>query len=316
MQGINNTELQFQMALRDQIIYNQREVHRKFWELLVSLGLGEKQILELGAMQGITMDDIKMITPGPSNTTHSLNLKYEKDTRLDHSTSNNQSGTISPGFFPQKQELGVRSSPKESQMLNPAVFREEHRASYYYISQGLSPSISQRQCNNQPGSCFGTVDHRFGNTFAQRSRHISHYDKNRVSNLSLNTKFRQHQLQQVLKSFYMFLDLYELLFSPRFSSIIKFLQDAWMVGNTQHVNMNSYIGINRTWDLCEDGVTRYHGERTTGVFGHFLMDQSVDRVNSRHGFAKAPARLQKSVTSILPSDVTSKFKGEKQFKCK
>lgn len=201
MQGINNTELQFQMALRDQIIHNQREVQRKLWELLVSLGLDEKKILELGAMHGITVDDIKMITPGPSNMPHSLNLKHEKDTWLDHSTFNNQSGTVSPQFFPQKQDLGVRSSPMESQKLNPALFREEHHASYYYISHGLSPSISQYQCNNQPGSCFGTVDHRLGNTFAQRNSHISHYDESGVSNLPLNTNFRQHQVQQVLKSF-------------------------------------------------------------------------------------------------------------------
>lgn len=82
-----------------------------------------------------------------------------------------------------------------------------------------------------------------------------------------------------------------------------------MVANTQQVNMNSYIGINRTWNPREDAVTRYHGERTTGAFGHFLMDQRVDRVNSRHGFAKAPAPPN-SVTGILPSHITSKFKGE------
>lgn len=87
-----------------------------------------------------------------------------------------------------------------------------------------------------------------------------------------------------------------------------------MLAKAQQVNMNSYVGMNRTWDPCEDALTRYHGERSTGVFAHFLMDQRVDRVNSRHGFAKAPAP-QQSVTGILPSHITSKFEGE-QFKCK
>lgn len=256
MQGIANTELQFQMAIRDQIIYNQREVHRKLWDLLVSSGLGEKQIVALGAKQGITVDDIQMITPGPSNTTHSPMLKHENYTPLYHSTFDSQPGVVSPDFFPQEREFGVRS------------FSMEHHASYYYISHGLSPSINQHWCNNQPSSYFGTVDqppHGLGSSFSQRSSHVSHYDESGVSNLSFNTNFRQHQKQQqVLKFFsYTFLDLHDLH--------VKFLQDAWLAANTQQVNMNSYIGMNRPWDPRKDVATTHHGERTPGVFGHFLV---------------------------------------------
>ncbi|XP_057791552.1 kinesin-like protein KIN-8B [Salvia miltiorrhiza] len=284
--GITNTELQFEMAIRDQIIYSQREVQRKLWDLLASLGLGEKQIVELGAKQGMTVDDINMITSGPSNMTHSPILKHEKHNPLYHSTFDGQSSFVSPGFFPQEQELGVRSFPMESQKLTPALFREEHHASYYYISHGLSPSINPRWCNNQPGSCFGSVDqrpHGSRNSFPQRSSHVSHYEQSGVSSLSFSTNFRQHQLQQ----------------------------DAMLVANTPQVNINSYVGINRRWDPCKDVATRHRGE----IFGHFVVDQVGNEVNSQHGFRKATLGPQKTVAGILPSHITSKFKGE-QFKCK
>lgn len=218
--GIANTELQFQMAIRDQIIYNQREVHRKLWDLLVSSGLGEKQIVELGAKQGITVDDIQMMTPGTSNTTHSPMLKHENYTPSYHSAFNGQPGVVSPAFFPQEREFGVGS------------FSMEHHASYYYISHGLSPSINQHWCNNQPSSYFGTVDqppHGLGSSFSQRSSRVSHYDE------SFNTNFRQQQKQQ---------------------------QDAWLAANTPQVNMNSYVGMNRPWDPRKDVATTHHGERT------------------------------------------------------
>lgn len=224
MQGITNTELQFQMAIRDQIIYSQREMQRKLWDLLSSLGLGEKQILELGAKQGITADDINMITSGPSNMTNSPNLKHEKHTPLYHSSFDSQSGFLSPGFFPQERELGVRSFPMECQNLTPALFREEHHASYYYLSHGLSPSIYQRWCSNHSGSCFGSVDqppHGSGNSFPQRSSHISHYEQSDVSNLSFNTNFRQQQLQQVLKFFYKSLDICELVCGKLFPDLLE-----------------------------------------------------------------------------------------------
>lgn len=57
--GMANTELQFEMARRDQIIHNQREAQRNLWNLLMGLGLDEKQILDLAAKQGITIEDWK-----------------------------------------------------------------------------------------------------------------------------------------------------------------------------------------------------------------------------------------------------------------
>lgn len=55
--GMTNAELQFQIAVRDQIIQNQREAQSNLWVLLVSSGLNHKQILELATKQGITIED-------------------------------------------------------------------------------------------------------------------------------------------------------------------------------------------------------------------------------------------------------------------
>ncbi|CAL1371941.1 unnamed protein product [Linum trigynum] len=54
---MGNTELQFGVAMRDQIIHNQREAQRNLWNLLMGLGLDEKRVLELAAKQGITIED-------------------------------------------------------------------------------------------------------------------------------------------------------------------------------------------------------------------------------------------------------------------
>ncbi|GFP78853.1 kinesin-like protein kif19 [Phtheirospermum japonicum] len=77
--GIANTELQFEIAIRDQIINSQREAQRNLWNLLMSLGLDEKQIVELGAKQGITVEDIQTTTPlGLSNIDCSPIMKYAR----------------------------------------------------------------------------------------------------------------------------------------------------------------------------------------------------------------------------------------------
>lgn len=51
-----NSELQLEMAMRDQVIHNQREALKNLWNLLMGLGLDEKQILHLAAQQGLTIE--------------------------------------------------------------------------------------------------------------------------------------------------------------------------------------------------------------------------------------------------------------------
>ncbi|XP_024544587.1 kinesin-like protein KIN-8B [Selaginella moellendorffii] len=55
--GMTNMELQFQMAIRDQIIQDQREALNNMWRLLESSGLNHDQILEIAAQQGIMIED-------------------------------------------------------------------------------------------------------------------------------------------------------------------------------------------------------------------------------------------------------------------
>ncbi|CAA0843083.1 P-loop containing nucleoside triphosphate hydrolases superfamily protein [Striga hermonthica] len=143
--GISNTELQFEIAIRDQIINSQREAQRNLWNLLTSFGLNEKQIVELGAKQGITVEDFQMTPPADVLS----NMKYEgNNTPLHCTTFKGQPCALSPCFFPQDRELSSRCFPH-------AFFREELHASYYYVCHGSSPPGNQQW---QSGSCYGVID--------------------------------------------------------------------------------------------------------------------------------------------------------------
>ncbi|MCO5583494.1 hypothetical protein L7F22_037405 [Adiantum nelumboides] len=54
--GMTNTELQFQIAVRDQIIDNQKEVLGNLWGVLKGSGLHQRQILDLASRQGFTIE--------------------------------------------------------------------------------------------------------------------------------------------------------------------------------------------------------------------------------------------------------------------
>ncbi|KAL0395865.1 UNVERIFIED_CONTAM: Kinesin-like protein KIN-8B [Sesamum calycinum] len=279
--GITNTELQFEIAIRDQIIYSQREAQRNLWNLLMSLGLDEKQIVELGAKQGITVEDIHMTTPlGQSNLAHYPNLKYERYAPSNRAAFDGQSGAVSPCLCPQDREFSSRSFAVESQKLPPAFF-QEHHTSYYYISHGLYPSANQQWCSNPPSSHFRTLDqrsHGLSKSFPPMSSNITPYDDGGVSSSSFKTDFWQQQQQ-----------------------------DAWPVTNRQDINMNPYVGRGST------GMARHHGGITPGTFGHLELEQGVGNINPQHGFPKTPTSArQQSVGQMLPSHVTSKFK-HKQF---
>jgi kinesin family member 18/19 len=58
-----NAELQIEMAMRDQVIHNQREALRNLWNMLFSLGLNQKQIAELASKQGLTIEGGQKLSP-------------------------------------------------------------------------------------------------------------------------------------------------------------------------------------------------------------------------------------------------------------
>lgn len=74
-----NSELQLEMAMRDQVIQNQRESLKNLWNLLMGLGLDEKQILHLAAKQGLTIEGW--------TTTPSLGLLEKQSSNLSSSRS-------------------------------------------------------------------------------------------------------------------------------------------------------------------------------------------------------------------------------------
>jgi len=55
--GMKNMELQFQMAIRDQIIHDQREAVSNLWLVLECSGLDHEEILEIAAQQGIIIEE-------------------------------------------------------------------------------------------------------------------------------------------------------------------------------------------------------------------------------------------------------------------
>ncbi|PIN00348.1 Kinesin-like protein [Handroanthus impetiginosus] len=278
--GFSNTELQFEIAIRDQIINSQKEAQRNLWNLLLSLGLDEKQIVEFGARQGITVENIQMITPiGLSNMAHSPYLNHERPTSLCCSPFHGHPGAISPCFFPEDQNFSSRSFAVENQKL-PPFFQEEHHRSYFYISHGLPPSVNQQRCSNQPSAYFGATDQQplgLQNLFPQASSCISPYNDKGVSTSSFNTHFRQHRQQ-----------------------------DVWQVANKQEISMKSYVGMISTWDRWK-GMVTYHGGATGSIFGHLPMGQGADKLNPYHGFPEVPNPTGQSVSHMLPSHVISKF---------
>ncbi|KAJ4812429.1 Kinesin-like protein [Rhynchospora pubera] len=62
--GMANAELQIEMAMRDQVIHNQREALRNLWNMLFRLGLNQKQIAELASKQGLNIEGGHKLPPG------------------------------------------------------------------------------------------------------------------------------------------------------------------------------------------------------------------------------------------------------------
>ena len=165
MQGMANTELQFEMAMRDQIIHNQREAQRNLWNLLMGLGLDEKQILDLASKQGITIEDWTMTHYlGLSNRDQSPNLASGGYAPLSYGVSINQWHSRSSCIYQNYQHVASKSFSRGSWDLSPTLCREEHHSSYYLLAHDNSPPYARfrRSSDNwvggHPVSGFGTPD--------------------------------------------------------------------------------------------------------------------------------------------------------------
>ncbi|KAL2522619.1 P-loop containing nucleoside triphosphate hydrolase superfamily protein [Forsythia ovata] len=282
--GIANTELQFEMAMRDQIIYNQREAHRNLWSLIMSLGLDEKQVLELSAQQGRSIEDLTVKQPvRVSDWSHSPSLEYGRYTPLSCSPYD-QSGAGSPCIFPQDQQFSSRSFDFENQKIHRAFCQEEHHTSSYYISHGYSSSAHQHWHSNQPGTGFGSHDqhsHGLCYSFPQMRSHNSPYSESRRSTSSLTGNSRRRWQQQ----------------------------DTWTHTNKQEGQKNSRAEMSSTWDPHK-GVMVHHEEITRGLFGYSQVAQGSSRLNCRQFSPNALSLTQQNISQMLPSRLTSKFQAD------
>ncbi|PKI46560.1 hypothetical protein CRG98_033051, partial [Punica granatum] len=135
LQEMANTELQLEVAMRDQIIHRQRDAQRNLWNLLMGLGLDERRLLDLAAWQGIPMEDY-MMAPymGLSNKNQSPNPAVHRYipspcTSLSYSTSSSN--------FEHYQNFENGSMRRGNWN---SFCREERHMSYYFLSDNPSPS--------------------------------------------------------------------------------------------------------------------------------------------------------------------------------
>ncbi|KAM0975983.1 hypothetical protein EV1_018718 [Malus domestica] len=165
--GMANTELQFEMAMRDQVINSQREALRNMWDLLMGLGLDERQIMDLASMKGITIEEDSTTAPhlGLSVREQSSDLDSRKYASFGPCHGMGHSYSRPSSTFQQSQELGLRSFPQGHLDLTPSFCREEHHSSYYLLSHDHSPSACmctrtsiEHWVGRRSSSWFGTMD--------------------------------------------------------------------------------------------------------------------------------------------------------------
>ncbi|CAN6711187.1 unnamed protein product [Malus baccata var. baccata] len=165
--GMANTELQFEMAMRDQVINNQREALLNMWDLLMGLGLDERQIMDLASKKGITIEEDSTMTPhlGLSAKEQSPDLESGKYSSLGPCRGMGHMYSRSSSTFQHSQELGLRSLPRGHLDLTQSFCREEHHSSYYLLSHDQFPSAcmsmrtsSEHWVGGRSSPWFGTIN--------------------------------------------------------------------------------------------------------------------------------------------------------------
>ncbi|KAJ8765465.1 hypothetical protein K2173_014587 [Erythroxylum novogranatense] len=160
--GMTNTELQFEMAMRDQIIHNQQEAQRNLWNLLMGLGLDEKQLLDIAAKQGIIIEDMGFKTPNLGV----LNMKQSPNVFSGGYEPFIYGQTISRScVYQHHRDFGSRSFSTGPWDPNRTFCREERQSSYYVLSHNspLPAYFDLRKSSDhglscRPGSWSGTPE--------------------------------------------------------------------------------------------------------------------------------------------------------------
>uniref|UniRef100_A0A0E0GUE3 Kinesin-like protein n=1 Tax=Oryza nivara TaxID=4536 RepID=A0A0E0GUE3_ORYNI len=131
--GMTNAELQIEMAMRDQVIYNQRESLRSLWNIIYGTGLNQKQISKLAAKQGLTIEGCPLPVSSPDVTTPP---SFSPHGRLSPFMSfpSPQSQPYSPSACFVQHGFSTMSYLR-NQHETPTVCRQEHLSSYYMMSE-------------------------------------------------------------------------------------------------------------------------------------------------------------------------------------
>ncbi|KAG9439877.1 hypothetical protein H6P81_020042 [Aristolochia fimbriata] len=138
--GMTNAELQFELAIRDQVIHNHQEAQQNLWKMIMGLGLDQKQIIDLAAKQGITIEDWTETQDlfggsklSPNRTAASLSPFWACNRNFGPSFSSTAC------IFQHWQNFRSRDH-FEGQWEGSTLCREEHLSSYYMLSHSHFPS--------------------------------------------------------------------------------------------------------------------------------------------------------------------------------
>ncbi|KAG5623744.1 hypothetical protein H5410_008962 [Solanum commersonii] len=275
--GIANTELQLEIAMRDQIIHNQRETQKNLWSLLLSLGLDEKQIADLALKQGITIEDWTMTAQIQLSDRRQLpNTGSGTYTTLSSSPPTFQLGAN----MPLKQYFC--STPISLRNRRPPLIhcRDEDHSSYYL--HDYSPS--ENMTLNEGESCFkdGTPLHEvpnrhpleFCSSYAPARNQFSSCSESGMSVDPSHVDFRQQQMDVQ-------------------SSSIR-----------QQIRPSFHADISNT-DYFHHGITMVHRVSRHGRFHSSPLTQNFASLNSNHVRPKL-GQFNLQDIQVLPSCDTTK----------
>ncbi|KAF5187647.1 Kinesin-like protein, partial [Thalictrum thalictroides] len=189
--GMANTELQFEMAMRDQVIHNQRESQRNLWNLIMGLGLDQKQITEMAARQGLTIEDTSPFRGVPN-----IKVSHAPGHRSPCFLSSHglRQSYDSASSVLQQDGFGCRLCSEGEWGSARTICREEHHSSYYLLSHDHSPSAYMGMRSDKPGTLFGMTEkntREIRHSYAEMTTRSSSWNEEHTSNLSFRDFGRQ-----------------------------------------------------------------------------------------------------------------------------
>lgn len=193
-----NTELQFEMAMRDQVIHNQREALRNLWNLLMGLGLDERRISDLAAKQGITIEDwTGMPNLGLADRKQLPNLATGRFASFGYNPYTGQLYSTTSCNFQHYQDFSLSELPTGHSVPSSTFCREEHHSSYYLLSHDHSSSAclmlsKMSELGSRPSSWCGTLTkhpQHLQHSYPEITDHSFPYGESCMSSSSLSDDF-------------------------------------------------------------------------------------------------------------------------------